>query len=499
MRRLALLATTSLVVSNSGAQTPLTIDTNFQFYYTPELMDYWEGLSNTWQPAVANVFLRNDGRIMANGPELTLLNEMLWGNDKSVFMEAGSNGSVVEFGFPCGGHLIEIPGTEQYHSGNWRRNYDCRKDLTFGSANFHLNHCSFESWQIFEDRSGLVAGYFRITEEDPLRYVLVKVDQWGEWDSTYTPRSATGLDIFGKTLFPLDDGQYLFNGNWTTYESRSCTSVIRIGPDGMQDTTFNFPSPYCNLAAIHEQEDGKVILVGQFLLEDYFPDTLNLLRVNLDGTLDMTFNNFNQVVTTVGDVSIARFSGINVVESLDDHRFVIGGVFNRVGGEPRGCIAAVDTAGNLLDLWANGGLVPMSYTPGGWPHCSLAGFKRLANGETYLFGQYQGFIDANGLHPRQCLLSRINMSDVGLRDRMHSPGRLSLYPNPGEDFLNVRLPQGVHDGTLLIYDALGRRVMRVSFNAGSVTLDVRELARGSYFLELTDGIRVSCTATWLKQ
>ena len=498
MRTLALLAATVLVAANSGAQTPLTIDTGFRFYYTPELMDHWEGAVSTWQPSVANVVLRNDGRVMANGPALTLLSEMLWGSFRSVFMEAGGDGTVAEFGYPCGGHLIEIPETDQYHSGNWRRNYDCTTDFTFGSADFHLNNRSFESWQIFEDRTGLVAGYFRITEEDPLRYVLVKVDQWGEWDSTYTPRSAAGPDIFGKTLFPLNSGQYLFNGNWSSYEGLACNSVIRIGPDGVQDTTFTFRSPYCNLAAIHEQEDGKVILAGQFLLYDYLPDTLNLLRINVDGSLDVSFNNFNQVIVANDTFSTARFAGINVLEALDRGRFVIGGKFTHVSGELRGCIACVDTAGNLLDTWANGGLIPSSYTPFGAPNVGLSGFKRLANGETYLFGQYQGFIDANGSHLRQCLMSRIFMPSVGVPETRPAQGGLEVWPNPGTDQLNVLSPSPVQNAVLEVRNALGCLVLQQLGGPGVVEIDTKALPCGSYMVTLRDQDGVPRCAKWLK-
>ena len=500
MRTLALLVATTLLATNSGAQTPLTIDTTFNFYYTPELMDYWEanyaGGAGMWQPRVGGLVWRTDGNIMVTGDQLLDLGEVPWGGERSLIIEPSGSGSITEQLSTCGPQVIEMPAANQYFSPNRRRNYDCSSDVSFGQANFYFNERNPESWQIFEDRSALVAGYFRITENDPLRYVLVKVDQWGEWDSTYTPRSATGPDVWGEELFPLVSGQYLFSGNWSTYEGRPCTSVIRIEADGTQDTTFAFRSSRSTLAAVHEQPDGKVILAGQFLMLDY-PDTLNLLRLNADGSLDPTFNNFNHVVTATDSFSTARFAGINVLEPLDEGRFVIGGKFTRIDNAHRGCIACVDTAGNLLDCWANGGLVPVFNSPGGYPYVGLSGFKRLVNGETYLFGQYQGFIDANGLHPRQCLLSRVNMTGVGLANERVVAPALRLWPNPGSTELRLEWPvPGTYRVTLR--DAQGRAALSQVLTSSTQVLDTAPLASGFYTVEATTANGSRATAKWSK-
>ena len=83
MRTLALLVATTLLATNSGAQTPLTIDTTFNFYYTPELMDYWEanyaGGAGMWQPRVGGLVWRTDGNIMVTGDQLLDLGEVPWG------------------------------------------------------------------------------------------------------------------------------------------------------------------------------------------------------------------------------------------------------------------------------------------------------------------------------------------------------------------------------------------------------------------------------------
>lgn len=496
MFRASLLLVAGIVAASSGAQAPLTVDPAFRFYYTPALMDYWETtLAVGWQPAVSDILLRSNGQRLITGGNLNMPNEIPWGDNRSVLVNG--EGSVEGYLNSLGGHVIEIPATMQYFSGNHRLNYDCTPDHTFGWAGFAINNPSIPSWQIFEDRSGLVAGYFKIHDPDTVRYVLVKVDQWGQWDSTYTPRRAAGGNLFGNTLFPLQNGQYIFNGSWTSYEGRPASAIIRIHPDGMQDTTFNSPSYSATVATMHEQADGKVVLGGQFRFYDY-PDTVNLIRLNRDGSLDLSFNNFNTYRKEIPPPYNAMFAGINVVAPLDETRYVVGGEFTLVDGEARGCIACVDTAGNLLDCWADGGLVPSYYSPSGYPFVGLYGFKRLANGETYIFGKYQGFIDANGLHPEQVLISRLYMPNVGVDERPAIVEMLRVCPNPGTDRMQLSWA-GKRIDAVLIRSTLGKVALETHMSGAPTVIDLSSLAPGMYTVEATSTDGVRSTVKWLKQ
>ena len=191
-------------------------------------------------------------------------------------------------------------------------------------------------------------------------------------------------------------------------------------------------------------------------------------------------------------------SGVNVLTPLGDGRIVVGGMFDRIDGELRGCIACIDTLGNLLDCWANGGLVPEAYTPSGGPYFQLCGFECLSNGDCYLFGEYKGFIDANGLHPRQCLMSRIYMPDVGVTESAAATSALAVWPNPGDDRLHFRTTLG-QPGTFEVRDATGRLVAHGRHGAGVTTVDTERLAPGPYTLSTfsPDGVRTS--TTWIKQ
>lgn len=498
MRKHSVLVAATLAATNSGAQVPLTIDPSFQFYYTADLMDYWSanyaGGNGMWTPNVGDVLLRNNGNVLATGNDLIKpLHELPWGGRVSVEFAAHGDGSVLYYRPSCTSGVIEIPGTDMWFSNNRRRFNDCSIDYSFGWADLYIANRTLDGWYVFEDSSALSTGYFRLTQSDPLRYALIKVDKWGELDSTFTHRHASG-DAYGKQLRRLSNGQFLFNGKWTHYEGRPVGRIIRINADGSQDTTFHTNIFSSEMSSMYEQPDGKVVLGGMFRFTD-FPDTLNLIRLNTDGSLDYTFNNFNYFRTGYfGPVS--AMPGVKVVP-LDAGRLFIGGAFTRVGAEPRSCMACVDTAGNLLDCWAGGGLHPMNYTNSGWPNVGLSGMKTLPNGETYIYGCYKGITDANGYHPEQVCMSRLFMPEVGVADKPMPVQALVLWPNPGGDVLHVSW-NGKTIQRMELRDAQGRVVLEESNYNNNLPLNASSLAPGTYTVLARTAQGERAVAKWVK-
>ncbi|MFZ1691696.1 MAG: T9SS type A sorting domain-containing protein [Flavobacteriales bacterium] len=500
MRKLSVLVAAIVAATNSGAQVPLTIDPAFQFYYTADLMDYWSatygGGGGMWQPFVSDVVLRNNGQILVTGGQLHPIIEIPF-SPKSLLLHGYGDGEVVEFMPYAIGLLIPLPISNQYFS-NRRRNYDLTIDFSFGSSGLPTSYVSHHGWHVFEDRSALAAGFFRIRPGEPDDKVLIRVDQWGAWDSTFTPRAAAHpLGPIGERLVQLRNGQFLFNGNWTHYDGRPTGTIIRINADGSQDTTFQTIAWSSEMAAMHEQPDGKVVLGGQFRLAG-IPDTLNLIRLNTDGSLDYTFNNFNRVRINAPAPFNAMFSGINVLEPLDAGRFFIGGTFERVNNEMRGCMACVDTAGNLLDCWAGGGLHPMNYTNSGGANMWLYGMKTLANGETYIYGCYKGITDANGYHPEQVCMSRFFMPDVGLSEKPMRVQALAVWPNPGGDVLHVNW-SGNTIQELELHDATGRVILNRTSVFNNNPIDVSSLSPGTYTVLARTAQGERAVAKWVKR
>ena len=489
MRTIALLVATMLVVTNSGAQTPLTLDTTFVHFITPEWIVQWNGGF-----VVKDVALRPDGNLLLTGNQLRPPGTPT-GNGAGGVLLVDEHGDYVasEFNSSSGGRITEMLNG-QYFYGYKRWNANGTRDLTFGYPD--LPYQGTMSHHVLPDRSVLVVGMFKIEEDGLIEYGLIRVDEWGEYDPTYTARKVgPGTSQTVDRIIPVSNDQFILSGTFSTYEGEFSGPIIRINADGTRDPGFYFPAWKGDLYKVYEQPDGKLLLGGRFFMNDV-PDTLKLVRVLPDGSLDNTFNNLADYRTNTGPYS-AMASGVGVVTPLGDGRIVVGGTFTHVDGEPRGSIACIDTSGNLLDCWAGGGLIPQNYTPSGGPYVGLSDFKCLPNGSCYLFGQYKGFIDANGPHLRQCLMSRIFMPDVGVAEARASQPAILVWPNPGADQLHI-LVDMANVCTFQLTDVYGRVVMEGDVQQTTTTLNTSNLPSGVYVLLVSSADGTRKTHKWIR-
>lgn len=155
----------------------------------------------------------------------------------------------------------------------------------------------------------------------------------------------------------------------------------------------------------------------------------------------------------------------------------------------------MDTLGNLLDCWAGGGLMPVYVTPSGGPMMWLAGFEQLSNGDWYMYGQYKGFVDADGEHPDQVVMSRLHGPDVV--DERSAPTTLHIWPNPGTGLVQLHWP-GHEQFTVTFHDAVGRTVLKERVSNGSYAAEVGELVSGMYSVQVVAASGERTSAKWTK-
>jgi len=158
----------------------------------------------------------------------------------------------------------------------------------------------------------------------------------------------------------------------------------------------------------------------------------------------------------------------------------------------------VDTAGNLLDCWAGGGLHPMNYTQSGGENVWLSGMKTLANGETYIYGCYKGITDANGYHPEQVCMSRFYMPNVGVAETPMPRSTLRVWPNPGHDALHLHIA-GRPLLSVELRDALGRTLLERTSTMNNNPIDVSSLVPGTYVVLAYTAQGERLVANWVKQ
>lgn len=127
-----------------------------------------------------------------------------------------------------------------------------------------------------------------------LTFISICNGQQGMVDSTFNTYDdghlEDGFDNIVRTVALQQDGNLIVGGDYLNFNGTSATYLCRLKPDGTIDTGFNSDlglngKVYTSFI----QDDGKIIIGGAFTT--YAGIIANrLIRLNLDGSRDITFN-----------------------------------------------------------------------------------------------------------------------------------------------------------------------------------------------------------------
>jgi uncharacterized delta-60 repeat protein len=131
---------------------------------------------------------------------------------------------------------------------------------------------------------------------------IIRLNSDGTKDLTFD--NSIGFDNSVLTIALQSDGKILCGGFFTTYKGVSANGIIRLNSDGTKDLTFDNSIGFAfniQVSTIAIQSDGKILCGGGFtvykgLFNNY------IIRLNSDGTKDLTFDNsigFNGSVLTI--------------------------------------------------------------------------------------------------------------------------------------------------------------------------------------------------------
>lgn len=148
----------------------------------------------------------------------------------------------------------------------------------------------------------------------PTRAGVALMGNERDWSNTFRPPTGS---FVGRAVLALPDGKVLVGGSGSLGGRKN---LIRLNADGTLDTTFTLPEPDGPVNALALQDDGKVLVGGEFtnLGQAYVPgpwpqtgmadysrgiylgqirgdlaaaSEAGLCRLNVDGTNDTTFGN----------------------------------------------------------------------------------------------------------------------------------------------------------------------------------------------------------------
>lgn len=74
--------------------------------------------------------------------------------------------------------------------------------------------------------------------------------------------------------------------------------------------------------------------------------------------------------------------------------------------------------------------------------------------------------------------------NIGLSLQEEKKSQIKIFPNPVGQTLNIKIPNNFEDSILIIYNVLGKVVIKQQFNSSEHTIDVSSLASGLYMLSI---------------
>lgn len=138
----------------------------------------------------------------------------------------------------------------------------------------------------------------------------------GSIDLTFN--TGIGADAIVEVVALQPDGKIVLGGRFTTFNTYSFNRIVRLNTDGSIDSSFSVGSGFDkNVYALAFQSDNKLIVGGTFLTYKGV-SAKRILRLNNDGSLDVTFN--SGVGLSIGEV--------RCILVQPDDRILVGGTFS---------------------------------------------------------------------------------------------------------------------------------------------------------------------------
>ena len=185
----------------------------------------------------------------------------------------------------------------------------------------------------FVDGRVIVAGDFTQFNQ-VVRNRLARLMTNGTLDTTFDPGPGANDTI--RTIVAQPDGRLLIGGFFTQIISTNRNRIARLNIDGSLDGSFN-PGAGADSAvlAMMLQPDGKILAAGNFSSFNSISRP-GIVRLNTNGSVDLTFN-----------AGAGPNGPVYAVALQSDGKILIGGEFSSVNGVARTRVARLNANGTL--------------------------------------------------------------------------------------------------------------------------------------------------------
>jgi uncharacterized delta-60 repeat protein len=193
----------------------------------------------------------------------------------------------------------------------------------------------------------LLTAPFAMTLNGVTRNGIARLNRDGSLDTTFDPGLGPQNGGGSVTLALQPDGKILVGGLFKTFDGAPRGRLVRLNASGLVDLSFN----YASTIAVESVNSIAVLPDGKILIVDITPPNSRLLRLNADGSTDL-------VVST--DL------GANLIVVQPDGRTLAAGDFASFDGAPRHNLARINVDGSLDTTFdANAAMLVNLGTAGG--------------------------------------------------------------------------------------------------------------------------------------
>lgn len=196
--------------------------------------------------------------------------------------------TIEAIGFQSDGRILVGGGFTSYNMeavpfGFVRLNTDGVLDTGFSAGNIAVHRIL-----VLPDDSMLIGGARNYYD------VFLKLNPDGTPDVNFNS-GISSIDGQVKSIILLPDDKILIGGTFSRYNGTPVPKgIIRLHSNGSHDDTFNPDGAGClkdeSIYCLAVQPDGKILIGGAFTHYNGIDVPDNIMRLNADGTPDLTFN-----------------------------------------------------------------------------------------------------------------------------------------------------------------------------------------------------------------
>ena len=202
---------------------------------------------------------------------------------------------------------------------------------------------------ISQSNNRLVVGGQFTTFNSVNRNYLTRLNTDGTLDTTFDPGSGADAPVYALAESGIQGSRRLYlGGGFNTFNGVTSPGLVRLFDNGTVDTAFsvaagvNGPVYAVAVYATNTIHAGKVVIGGAFSAVNGVARA-NIARLNVDGSLDTTFNPGSGANADVRSVVLQP-----------DGKVLMGGAFTDVAGTPLNRVARLNVNGTVDGTFAIG-------------------------------------------------------------------------------------------------------------------------------------------------